>query len=831
MIRWNFIRRQLTTTRQQSLIFILCVALSIVTLVGLNSLGESINRALLRDARELLAGNIAVDSRYELSAPVVAELQQLIEAREVEETLITSLFTVARVLTEDASLFSELKVVEPTYPFYGEAVLASGRALHDVLTSGVIIVEQLVLDRLGVAVGDSLRIGKATLTIGDVLLSEPDRPVNFFAFGPRILVASADLNRLELIQPGSRVEYRHLIKVFDERNLERISEQLESALDSELESLETFRTRDSGLQRFFDNLLFFLSLVAIFTLLLAGIGIQSALTAFLRERDQTIAIVKTMGATSQFVTLHFLLVITLLTLIGAILGLAGGFLLQRLFPILLADFLPADVELIISGRVVLESLLLSAVIVAIFTFVPVERLKDLRPSFIFRKEMIPTPRKIWYYITLAFLPIFFGAMVFWQLGDLMRTLYFVGGILGLVLITTLIAELILFLLRRQRIRVLALRQALRGLFRPRNATRWIIVTLAAALAVVFTIYLLEQNLNANFVRSYPADAPNLFIIDIQPDQLEDFSTELGMDAIYYPVVRGNVASINGEPIDREREEQRQGDNLVRQFNLSYREELLEDEVLVAGPALQDPTHVGPQVSVLDEMAETGNLKIGDTITFRIQGVPIDATVTSIRSRTEETIRPFFIFVFPPSVLESAPQTIFTAIRVPSEEIAPLQNRMVAEFPNVSIINATEAVAAFADVANRLSSVTRFLALFSILAGVLIIVSSVYATRFARIQEAIYFKVVGAHSRFVLRVFAIENLILGLISALVALLLSQVASWIINTRVFELPYRAFVGVSILMMVGTILLVMAVGLLASLPILRQRPIGFLREQTQE
>lgn len=831
MIRWNFIRRQLTTTRQQSLIFILCVALSIVTLVGLNSLGESINRALLRDARELLACDIVIDSRYEFSSPLVTDLQKFTTVGEIEETLITSLFTVVRILTEDASLFSKLKIVEQAYPFYGEVILASGRPLHDVLTSGVIIVEQLVLDRLGVSVGDSLRIGQATLTIGDVLLSEPDRPVNFFAFGPRILVASADLSSLELIQPGSRVEYRQLIKVLDEGNLERIAARLENVLDPELESLETFRSRDSGLQRFFDNLLFFLSLVAIFTLLLAGIGIQSALTAFLRERDQTIAIVKTMGATSQFVTIHFLLVITLLTMVGAILGLAGGFLLQRLFSILLADFLPSDVELIISGRVVLESLLLSAVIVAIFTFVPIERLKDLRPSFIFRKETIPTPRKIWYYIALAFLPIFFGAMVYWQLGDLMRTLYFVGGVLGFVLITTLIAELILFLLRRQRIRVLVLRQAMRGLFRPRNATRWIIVTLAAALAVVFTIYLLEQNLNANFVRSYPADAPNLFIIDIQPDQLEDFSTELGMEAIYYPIVRGNVASINGEPIVREREEQRQGDDLARQFNLSYREELLEDEVLVAGTTLQDPTHVGAQVSVLAEMAETGNLKLGDTITFRIQGVPINATVTSIRSRTEETIRPFFIFVFPPSVLKNAPQTIFTAIRVPPEEIGPLQNRMVAEFPNISIINATEAVAAFADVANRLSSMTRFLALFSILAGVLIIISSVYATRFARSQEAVYFKVVGARSRFVLRVFAIENLILGLISALVALLLSQTASWLINTQVFELRYRAFFGVSILMMVGTILLVMAVGLLASLPILRQRPIGFLREQTQE
>ncbi|MCB0140306.1 MAG: ABC transporter permease, partial [Caldilineaceae bacterium] len=186
MIHYTFIRRQLTTARQQSVIFILCVALAIVTIVGLNSFGASVNQTLNSDARELMAGDAVIDSSYALSQPVQEVIAQLADSGQAQATTIITLYTVAQVLTQDNSLLTELKIVEPAYPFYGEVKLASGRALHDVLQPGTIIVEQLILDRLGLHVGDALHVGQAVLTIGDVVLSEPDRPVNFFSFGPRI---------------------------------------------------------------------------------------------------------------------------------------------------------------------------------------------------------------------------------------------------------------------------------------------------------------------------------------------------------------------------------------------------------------------------------------------------------------------------------------------------------------------------------------------------------------------------------------------------------------------------------------------------------------------
>ena len=835
MIHYTFIRRQLTTARQQSVIFILCVALAIVTIVGLNSFGASVNQTLNSDARELMAGDAVIDSSYALSQPVQEVIAQLADSGQAQATTIITLYTVAQVLTQDNSLLTELKIVEPAYPFYGEVKLASGRALHDVLQPGTIIVEQLILDRLGLHVGDALHVGQAVLTIGDVVLSEPDRPVNFFSFGPRILVNAADTEQLDLIKPGSRVNYRTLLKVPDERNLEAVAARLDAAADPTLERVSTIRTRQSGIQRFFNNLLYFLSLVAIFTLLLAGIGIQSAITAFLRERDNTVAIVKTVGADSRFVTRHFLYVIAILGAIGTLVGLAGGFAVEQLFPLLLGRFLPPDVRVTIQPLVVGESLVLGIVVVAIFTFLPLERLKDLRPSFILRKEETPAPHGLRFFLSLLLLILFFFGMVYWQIGALRRSLYFVGSVLGLLLITALVTEGVLWLLRRRRVKQLALRQALRGLFRPRNGTRAIIITLAAALGVIFTIYLVEQNLDAAFVSSYPDDAPNVFFLDIQPDQVAAFKTlveaNVQTEIELFPVVRGLITSINGAPVDREQERARRGENLARQFNLTYRDHLLDSEALVAGQALFDANVTGAQVSVLDELAPLGNFKIGDVIAFRIQGVPLTATITSIRTQTDENIGPFFNFVFRPQDLQNAPQAIFSSLHMDAAAIPSLQNQVVAQFPNISVINATEAVASFAATARQLSQVVRFLMLFSLVAGVLIIVSSVYATRFARIQEAVYFKVLGAEGNFVLRVFALENLLLGLVSAVIALGLAQIGSWIVSTRVFEIRYAPLLGASALMVVGTVGLVMLVGLLASIPILRQRPIRFLREQTQE
>ena len=827
----TFIRRQLTSTGKQSTVLILCVMLSMITLVALRGFGDSVNRALLRDARSLQAADIIVDSNFSLSAPLVNEIQSLTASGVAQAARLYEFISVVRVATGEDTLLANLKVVEQGYPFYGVVILASGRPFHDVLQPGTVVVAQELLERLQLNVGDALQIGQATLTIGDVVTFEPDRPVNFFTLGPRIFIDSRDLAAIDLVKEGSRVNYTVLLKLSDETQLDPAADQLRAVMEPQ-EDVETYRSARSGVQRFFDNLLLFLSLVAIFTLLLAGVGIQSALTALLRERNNTIAVIKTVGASSRFVTINFLAVITLLGLVGTVLGIGVGLLLERLFPLLLGNLLPPNVELTISLRTLAEGVALGLIVVTCFTFLPIFQLDELKPNFIFRKENPPLVWRLPYVIVLLILASFFVGMVLWQLQRLALGLYFIGGVLGLLLLAALLTYGALWLLRRTSFQSMVLRQAMRGLFRPRNATYSIIVTLSAALAVIFCIYLLERNLNAAFVEAYPEDAPNVIFIDLQPEQLTTFGELVGQDLDYYPSVRATMLAVNGQPIDAAQEEQRRGDNLARPFNLTYRDYLLEDEAVQSGGTLF-PTAIATgtiPVSILDDLLELRPFALGDRITFRIQGVPLEATVTSIRTRTaEEDFRPFFLFVFPPDVLRSAPQSIFTATRLPPAEISSLRNRIVAALPNVTVIDITETVANAAAVADRLVQIIRFFTLFSVLAGVLIVISSVFATRQARIQEAVYYKVLGAKRSFVRQVFTVENLLLGLISALLALLMAQVGSWALCRYLFEINYQPALGASLLLVAATMALVTGVGMAASGSILRSKPILILRELT--
>lgn len=865
MLNIHLIRRQIVGSMHQSAVLVLCVILSMITLVSLGGFSRSVHASFLRDARALHAADIIIHSHAPFSPGLLDAVTSLEQRKTIESAHVYEFYsvvqternamrgasrggkkggttrTVSRVRQKTAdepsayenqeSLLSGIKVVDPGYPFYGTLELASGRPFSNVLTRGSIVVEQSLLDRLHLKLGDSLRVGSARLAIRDVVLQEPDRPINFFALGPRVFISAADLPSLDLVGKGSRVDYTILIKVRQETELDRIVDQLRVASNKERERVETFRTADSGVKRFFDNFLFFLNLIGIFTLLLAGIGIQSSLTAFLKEQERTIAIMKAVGSRSRFIISHYFILVAVLGFVGTILGLAASFFLEKILPDLFRGLIPVNVEMTISRGAVAEGLIIGSFVVILFTLLPLYRLKEVKPRSIFGKEDMRPAQSLATWLTGSASGIFFIAMVLWRIRDLKSGSYFVIGLGLLILISILCSEGILRLAKMLQLRNLILRQALRGLFRPNNATRSIIVTLTASLAVIFSITLVEKNLDATFVRSYPPDAPNLFFIDIQPEQKDAFARFLGIPATYYPVVRGTITTVNNEPINRDVERQKRGDNLAREFNLTYRESLLEDERIITGKKLFRDDWPESQVSVLDTVLKMRDMKIGDRITFRIQGVPIEARISSIRTRTRAALQPFFYFVFPDRFLKDAPQTVFTAVRVDKKQIASLQNRIVSRFPSVSVIDVTETVRVFARVMERLTLIVRFFTLFSVVAGILIIISSVFATRYTRIQEAVYFTILGARGRFVLSVFAVESLLIGLASGLIALVLSQAGSWIICRHALDVSYNPFVGISIVMILTTTGLVIAVGLGASLSIIRQRPAAFLREQTEE
>lgn len=827
----GFIRRQFSGAGSQTGIFLLCVALSMLALVSLRGFGRSVNAALLHDARGLHAADVILHAHRDFSPGLTGAVAALARRGEVEAARTWEFYSMVTPQGRDGSLLTNVKAVEPGYPWYGEVTLASGRPFAAALQPGTAIVEETVLGRLGLRVGDRLLLGGRPLLVADVVVRESDRPVTFFSLGPRVFVGAAELGGLDLIGQGSRVDHRLLLKVRDPAAVDRVAEDLRAAAAPDAERVQTYLTARSGPKRFFDNFLFFLSLIGTFTLLLSGIGIQSALTAFLREKRDTVAVLKALGAPGRFVVAQYLAVVSILGAAGTVLGVAGSFALQALLLPLFSGLIPGGVRPEIAAATVFEGVALGALSTGLFALMPLWRLREIPPVAIFRRDPARLPRQLPFWLGGAAAAAVLGALVLWQVRDVRLGLWLLGGLVGLIALAALGAEGLLRAARRLNVRSLALRQALRGLFRPGNATRPVVVTLAAALTVILTIGLLERTLDAQFVQSYPADAPSLFFLDLQPGQLGDFAATLGTPAEYFPVVVAQVAAVNGVEVDREQERQRARDNLGRDFYLTYRETLLADEELSHGPALFDPGVAGPQVSILEEVLEMAALKIGDRITFRVQGVPVDAVVSSVRRRTDASPRPFFYFVFPSAVLAAAPQTVFAAARVPKGETIAVQNRVAAAFPNVSVVDVGAAAAQASTLVGRISRIIRLFTVLGIVAGLMITASSVLATRRARLLEAVHYRILGASSGFVLKVLVLEGALVGLASGLLALVFAQAVTWGIATWRLDLRWHPFWASSLAVVLATTLVTVGVGLAASLPVLRRRPADFLRNAGAE
>jgi putative ABC transport system permease protein len=830
MLHRRFILRQITRSPGQSLLLALGLALAVASLVALSGLSAGVRRALNADARRLHGADILVRSSAPLGAPLIAAISRLEGSGAVTAVAVHEFNALVRRADETASLLCNLKVVDPGYPFYGEVTLASGRSFGAVLSPGSVVVERDLLERLRLNTGDPLHIGSALLTIDDVVLHEPDRPLGAFSLGPRVFVTGADLAALALVETGSRVSFRRLLKVLPPGgDPDLLAAELKVVAEGERERVETYRSADSRVKRFFDNFIFYLSLVGAFTLLIAGLGVGSTLGALLREKRRTIAILKALGATGGFVIRHFLVVLLLIGLVGSLAGLLLGLTVQAVLSVLLQEGLSLPLPVTLTAEALWTSLGLGLLVIGFFGTLPLLRLRATPPAAILRFDA-PIPRRSVAFWIICFLVLVLAAvMLRFMLADAATWGRFALGSMLALGGLALLSQVLLRGCRRQRRGPLALRQALRSLGRPGSAAATILTTLSAAMAAVFALYLVERNLDATFVRSYPADVPNLFFLDIQPHQRETFSRIVGQSPRFYPVVRARLLALNGQTVDRDREHRRRGDNLARDFNLTYRDDLLEDEVLRQGISLFGAAVPVP-VSVLDEAPGMENLRLGDTLTFRIQGLPVEATVTSIRSRTRETLQPFFYFVLPETVIGRAPQTIFTALKIPPGQGVALQSRVAAALPNVSAIDLGETLRSFSGLLSRLSAILRLFGGFSVMAGLLIVVSAVLATGGARIREAVYYRILGARGRFVLAVFGLENLLLGLASALAAMALAQTVTWLISRRLLDLPYQVFWAESALMVTAGTAMVVAVGLGASLPVLHQRPSDFLQAQAE-
>ncbi len=830
-IHYRFLIEELRYGGKQALTFVICVALSIATLTALNSFKRDVHGSLIDEARALQGGDLIIHAHR----PISEKLQRAVDAR-VNDGLLdrqktTSFYTVALADRTSRSLFVNIKAVEPAYPFFGAVTLASGLKLREALKPGVVVAAQEVLDRLDIEPGDLLTIGDVDFEVGDVITFESMKPVSFLSLGPRIFVAMADIDRLGLVGQGSRTEHELLIRLADPADTDAIASELASYATPRLERVETARDARSRVKVFFDNLLFFLSCISILTLILSGIGMQGALSAILHQKRRVIAVTKAFGASNRFIVSQYLIMVSIMGFCGSILGIILGYAIKRFFPLIFAGLVPDGIGYDFHAADSLEGIIMGFLVVTVFTLLPLYRLTNVKPVMIFRHETGTLNDRKSALITGIICTIFLFLLVIRQIDDVKIGIYFVIGLIILIGSVALVTSGGIWLLKRMRLPTLSLRQAAKSLYRPGNATRSIVTTLTSAIAVLLVIFLLRHNLFTTFIESYPEDAPNLFCIDIQADQTELFQSVVGQDVPLFPVIRARLLAINEEQINPEQERERRSDNLGREFNLTYREVLLDDELIIDGDSLfgSQALPAGTVgVSVLDSIAEIGDIGLGDRLRFNIQGIEIESQVTSIRARTQSRLYPFFYFVFEPETLADAPQTFFTAFYLDKELIPDMITAIIAQMPNISALNVADIAERFGRMMKRLSVIVTFFASFSIAAGFLILVSAIFSTRLDRIRESVYYKVLGADSRFIFKVLTFEHIILALLSSILAIAFAELAAWLICVNVFEITYRPYWPAAVLTLICSILLVVGVGLASSVGIIRQKPATYLSQQ---
>ncbi len=884
--------RETRASWRHFLYFFVCIAVGVGALVGVSLFAVKLEHTVTREARALQGGDLEVRLSRAMSEAGQEVLESLI-GRGMATTHASELIAMAAVADDGKSKKTqivELKAVEEGYPLYGVLALEGNGPLLDRLgrqgsncesvdcvdSYGAVVQESLLI-QMGLSVGDRVRIGQATFTITGVIRKEPDRVANTFSLGPRVMISQTGLKAAALIKPGSRVRERYLIKLPPNQDPRAVVYELRGRLTHESARITTYRTAQPRLKRFLDQLSRYLGLIGLTALFVGGIGVGTTVHAFVCEKLQTIAILKTLGAESALVVRIYLFQAMFLGVVGSVVGVALGLGLQGVLPWLMEGIFSqqlldqiAFTEFLSLSTVlpVLKGMALGVLTTLLFTLWPLLTVRDIRPGVIFRREVIPTttarhinPRTngttgaiIWWRVFCAGDPIRLASaaliasglagLAVWQAGSWSIGLLFMAA-LGVALGALMLAAALLVrgLKRIPAPRSVAIRQAISNLHRPGSQATGIMASIGIGVMVIVTVSILERALVLQIGEGRPTDAPTFFFIDIQPDQHDDFVTLIreetgGTPAQTTPLVRSRLHALDDRLVapdaSREQRESSGPDGrkrwyYTREYVLTFVNDLPKDNVIVEG-RWWDPGEKPemPWVSVEEEAARNLGVGLGSTIEFDVQGAIVAARVSSLRRVDWGNLSTNFFMILSPGALEGAPYTFVATVRVPREEEVPLQQAVVEAFPNVTAINIGEVLDTFAGILDRLVLAVRAIALFCVLAGVFVMAAALAATRYRRLYESVVLKAVGATRGLIAESFAAEYALLGAVSGLIGVVLASVLSWGVLYFVFDLPWSLQPRILGLGFLITVALVVVVGFLSTFRILGQRPLSVLRQE---
>ncbi|HEX8029792.1 MAG TPA: FtsX-like permease family protein [Vicinamibacterales bacterium] len=833
--------REMRSSWQRLLFFFVCIAIGVGAIVALRSVIQSVRNTFAGEARSLIAADAIVNSNQPLKPEVAATIDERVKAAGGESSRSVELATMARAAdrADGRARMVELRAVEKGFPYYGRMTLADGVAYDHALLRGFgVLVRAELLAQLDVAVGDSLAIGSKRFTIRGVVESEPGRRLGAFSIGPRVFVDLADLEQTGLMGFGSRVALQRLLKVPD-ATFDKLIVDLRADFKNEFARVRSYKATEDDIGEDFTRAENYLSLVGLVIVILGGIGVSSVTRVFVQQKMKSIAVLKCVGARSAQLLAVYVAQVAVLGLAGSLLGVALAEAAMRAIPVLLANATPGvEINYALTVPAVLQGLGIGMLVSLLFSLVPLLDVRHVKPSLLLRDEVhARRPDALQIIVTLAVVGGLV-ALTVWQAGSIRIGALVAGGFAATAIVLHLAGSLLIRLIRPlSRSRSFALRHAVLQLSRPGSQMR--IVLLAVGLGSFFIIGVrsLQQNLVDQFAVRMTADSPDMFLLDIQRDQVPAVQAIIAAHLDpgvtpppLVPVLRARVVGVEGREVNLENYEDVRGrGSLGREYTVTYRPGLEANERILAGKIWDPAPSAEPEVSVEQFISESFKINVGDTMRFDVLGRTIAAKVTSVRFVDWSQSRAGgFMFVFRPGALDQAPHSFIGFMRGPADvaDRARLQSALVQAAPNVSVIDGREIIATIKSVVDNVTLAVSVVGTLVLLSGLLILVGAVAMTKFRRVYEAAIFKTLGATRGLIAAVLLCEYGILGILAGGIGAGGAVGLTWAISRYALDIPFTPPVAVAAIGVAVTTLLVAVIGVASSWEVLQRKPLATLR-----
>jgi putative ABC transport system permease protein len=843
VIRMAF--REIRSSWQRLLFFFICIAVGVAAIIALRSVIQSVREGMSQEAQSLIAADILLTSNTEFAPKVLDTLAAEKRAGRVTATS-NALEIPTMVRPADTSKavtrMVELRAVQQEFPFYGTLTLSGGTYSHDMLLNHGALVRPELLAQLNLRVGDQIIIGKAPFEIRGVIASEPGRSLGAFSLGPRVIIDYAALPDTGLLSFGSRASHQLLMKV-PPAALDPLTDSLRDAFANNFVGIRSYRRSEDQMGQNLTRAENYLSLVGLVVLILGGIGVSSVTRVFVQQKLRSIAILKCIGASSHEIFGVYMTQVLLLGIAGSVLGVGIAAAVIAMVPSLVGSLTATlNVQYGLTAAAVLQGLAIGLLVSVLFSLVPLLDVRHVKPSLLLRHDIPPPAAFDW--VKWGVTAVVAGALVgvaAWQAGSLRVGLMLSGGFVATAFVLHLAGLALVRAVQPLRHSPsFALRQAVLHIARPGNQTRVILLAVGLGTFFILGVRTLQANLLEDFAVQVGDDAPDMFLIDIQADQKDGLASfvdeQNGAEAApnVIPVLRARITAVRGREVNLETYEQVRGrGSLSREYTVTYRPQLNANEELLQGtwwPAT--PSTGVAEVSIEQSLQQRFRINIGDEMQFDVLGRTIPAKVTSVRKVNWRDYRSGgFMIVFRPGPFENAPHSYISSANGPRDPAARarMQAALVARYPNVSVIDLREVLDAIRSIVSGVTLGVSVVGGLVLLSGMLILVGAVSMTKFQRVYEAAILKTLGASSRLIATMLLLEYGVLGAIAGTVGALGAIALSWGVARYALELDtWHAIPSITIIGIAATAVGVAAIGVLASIDVLRHKPLATLRAE---